>query len=693
MTLDQEKQLVAAQEAFNELTELLDSFKASKKSELVKDLKFYKSIYGGVMTSSMNKMQLQLQSLRDKLNASFLPNKYPAGDLRIFNSHQFEMVDLYLDTRAKLPGNAEEVTWKDPKPRNKFMELMENTTRSKNILKPESNEIFVRQEHPFKKQIEELKLPVGEMHALEFVEEKFTSRTLESIPLHWVDTEEALQNMYSKLKRELMIAVDLEHHSFHSYHGLLCLMQVSTLEEDFLVDMIKLRSVLQDPKNFLNALFANPSILKIFHGAESDIAWLQRDFDVFIVNMFDSFHAARILLYPRLSLAYLLERCLGVELDKKYQLADWRERPLTEEMIQYARKDTHYLIHLYFLLKRDLSLAQFEEVLRRSNQQCLTLYKPEEVTPSSWTVVLERFNYRFDKHQTSLVKAIFYWRQDRAKALDVSPPAIMPNAWIPRLVNAKVKTISEVRACLRNMSDLLIAELPALLEILNRDPEEQQEAPTESATHIRFEKEEEEESEPVKKAKIEIERPKRVISFAAVKPVNSAASIFGNASSSQAKATISLSSVVQASLPVIDSSVFVTKEQEVQAAVQEQEQEVVEEVVEEVKVHGANRVIGDLSLNYTTSTSTEISNQLRGTQRTVLKAEKKESIDFTAIKENALSQEQSSPEIFNPYQTVIKNGKKEPFIKAKPVGDLGPRLSQNPESGNKMATFTKKKLQ
>ena len=36
-----------------------------------------------------------------------------------------------------------------------------------------------------------------------------------------------------------------------------------------------------------------------------------------------------------------------MDADKQYQLADWRLRPLTEEMAKYAREDTHYLLYTY----------------------------------------------------------------------------------------------------------------------------------------------------------------------------------------------------------------------------------------------------------------------------------------------------------------------------------------------------------
>ena len=64
----------------------------------------------------------------------------------------------------------------------------------------------------------------------------------------------------------------------------------------------------------------------MFHGADSDIEWLQRDFSLYIVNMFDTYQASKLLSFSRHSLAYLLKHYCSVEADKQYQLADWRIR-------------------------------------------------------------------------------------------------------------------------------------------------------------------------------------------------------------------------------------------------------------------------------------------------------------------------------------------------------------------------------
>lgn len=99
-------------------------------------------------------------------------------------------------------------------------------------------------------------------------------------------------------------------------------MQISTRTHDYIVDTLALwrhMHILNDP-------FTDPAIMKVFHGASMDIIWLQRDFGIYVVNMFDTGQAVRQLNFPRLSLAYLVQRYCGEELEKQYQMADWRIR-------------------------------------------------------------------------------------------------------------------------------------------------------------------------------------------------------------------------------------------------------------------------------------------------------------------------------------------------------------------------------
>lgn len=98
-------------------------------------------------------------------------------------------------------------------------------------------------------------------------------------------------------------------------------MQVSTRGRDFVVDLIKLRDKISDS---FRSILDDPNKVKIMHGADSDILWLQRDFSLYIVNLFDTGQAARVLQTNSFGLAHLLQRYCSVTANKQYQMADWR---------------------------------------------------------------------------------------------------------------------------------------------------------------------------------------------------------------------------------------------------------------------------------------------------------------------------------------------------------------------------------
>ena len=54
-------------------------------------------------------------------------------------------------------------------------------------------------------------------------------------------------------------------------------------------------------------------IVKVLHGADKDIQWLQRDFGIYVANMFDTAQASRVLEYPGHGLGYLLQHFCAVK--------------------------------------------------------------------------------------------------------------------------------------------------------------------------------------------------------------------------------------------------------------------------------------------------------------------------------------------------------------------------------------------
>ena len=84
-------------ELFQSLNDSMDCFKNSIGSDLPKDLKFYKTIYGKVTTPALNGTLVKVHELQEQLNSTFLPKRYASGNLKIFISHQLEMIVIFLN--------------------------------------------------------------------------------------------------------------------------------------------------------------------------------------------------------------------------------------------------------------------------------------------------------------------------------------------------------------------------------------------------------------------------------------------------------------------------------------------------------------------------------------------------------------------------------------------------------------------
>jgi len=169
-------------------------------------------------------------------------------------------------------------------------------------------------------------------------------------PIEMITRADQLQMAVQHLKNEEIIAADLEADSMHHYREQVCLLQISTPTKNFIIDPLACPDF-----SPLAPIFADPDTVKIFHGADYDVRMMHRNFGITIANLFDTMIACQFLGEPAVGLAAVLKKRFSVDLDKKYQQADWSRRPLPPEMLDYAAKDTSLLIPLYRELTAELT--------------------------------------------------------------------------------------------------------------------------------------------------------------------------------------------------------------------------------------------------------------------------------------------------------------------------------------------------
>ncbi|MED6196444.1 Protein RRP6-like 2, variant 2 [Stylosanthes scabra] len=389
-----------------------------------------------------------------------------------------------MDSETSLAASAVKVATKDkktagPKPKVPFhIPTIRRPQEEYNILVNNSNMPF---EHVWLERSDDgLKFihPLEKLNVLDFVDKDLSNlvpvkpSSLDSTPFKLVDDVKGLKELAAKLRSVDEFAVDLEHNQYRSFQGLTCLMQISTRSEDFVVDTLKLR-IHVGP--YLREIFKDPLKRKVMHGADRDIVWLQRDFGIYICNLFDTGQASKVLKLERNSLEYLLHHFCEVTANKEYQNADWRLRPLPNEMQRYAREDTHYLLYMYDLMRIKLfsmpkesesSDTPLVEVYKRSYDVCMQLYEKELLTEGSYLHIYGLQGADFNAQQLAIVSGLCEWRDLVARAEDESTGYVLPNKSLLEIAKQMPLTTSKLRRLVKSKHPYIEHNLDTVVSII-----------------------------------------------------------------------------------------------------------------------------------------------------------------------------------------------------------------------------------
>lgn len=239
-------------------------------------------------------------------------------------------------------------------------------------------------------------------------------------PYEWIETPSHLEVVARRLGQAVIIGVDLEADSMYHYFEKVCLIQIATESASYVLDPLALRDL-----SALHSVFSNPSIRKVFHGADYDIRSLHRDFGLEVENLFDTQLACRFLGLPETGLEAVLRTRFQVELNKKFQRADWFQRPLSQEMLDYAAMDGRYLIPLAWILEKEL-----EEKGRLSwvEEECLFLTKVRFSPHSPGPLFLKvKGAALLDPRSLTVLEALLEFREAEAQKSNRPPFKVLRN--------------------------------------------------------------------------------------------------------------------------------------------------------------------------------------------------------------------------------------------------------------------------
>ncbi len=249
---------------------------------------------------------------------------------------------------------------------------------------------------------------------------------------------ETLTRAVRDLEGAPLLALDTEASSFHRYQERVCLVQLSDRRRNLLIDPLAITDL-----GPLGALLADPGMQVVIHDADYDLRILAKYHGIRVENVFDTLVAAELLNEPEIGLAALLLKYQGVQVDKKFQKADWSERPLPAPMLDYAAGDTAHLIAL-----RD----QLESRLREKDRWTWAEEEFALLTDAPFNLPVDEeptfLKVKGAKvlrpHQLAVLREVHGWREGLAKKLDRAPFMVLGNEVLIGLATEPPASVREL---------------------------------------------------------------------------------------------------------------------------------------------------------------------------------------------------------------------------------------------------------
>lgn len=252
-------------------------------------------------------------------------------------------------------------------------------------------------------------------------------------PPVYIDKDEALSRLCQRLQRHAAIAVDTESNPLFAYHERLCLVQISTATRDYLIDPLAGVDLA-----LLGPVFADPGVVKVFHDAEFDVLMLRRVHPFEFSSLFDTRVAATALGLPHVGLAAMLKHFFDVDVDKRHQRSDWGRRPLSDDQLEYAVLDTHYLLAMAKELRdrlHEVGEPAVLELAAECRRLCALSPEPKVFDPDEFVRIKGADG--LDNRSKQTLRELYTMRHEIADRRDVPAFKILSNEMLLALARAR----------------------------------------------------------------------------------------------------------------------------------------------------------------------------------------------------------------------------------------------------------------
>ena len=277
-----------------------------------------------------------------------------------------------------------------------------------------------------------------------------------------------LKEFNNKCLKEKVLAIDTEFIRDNTYYPILSLVQIAG--EDFAAAIDPLANINMKP---IWELLTNENILKVFHSGRQDIEIFLNLTGEIPKPIYDTQIAAMFCgLGDQVGYERLVDRFLGLSINKENQFTNWLQRPLTRNQLDYAISDVTHLIKIFPLIINLIQTSGRQEWVRKEIEQLnkIDLYyvNPEE----AW----KKIKIKYSKPETlNILKSLAKWREDKCKQRNIPRNRLIRDE---TLVNisvfkpTKIDLFKKIRVMPKNFSKNDLNEIIKIIEAAKKtDPD------------------------------------------------------------------------------------------------------------------------------------------------------------------------------------------------------------------------------
>jgi ribonuclease D len=251
---------------------------------------------------------------------------------------------------------------------------------------------------------------------------------------HYVDSAPKFETLLRQLSSQATIGLDTEFISEGRYEPELCLVQLSTPEEIFIVDPIVFPGLRP-----MWELLAAPGRELVTVAARQEVKFCAKGADAAPACVLDLQVAAGLLGYGYpLSHTNLCLRILNARVNGGESFTDWRKRPLRPVQLEYAADDVRYLLPM-----REKILERAGKLDRTSwvRGECDHLVKSVLREDERWRIA---GSARLSRRQLAVLREVWRWRDRQASNLNVPTSRVLGDSMLIEIARRSPVTAEDL---------------------------------------------------------------------------------------------------------------------------------------------------------------------------------------------------------------------------------------------------------